>query len=45
MIYSVYVRYYNEYDLINVLKTTPKVQDLFDINRQFINKNFLSSTE
>ena len=37
----VFIRYYNEYDLINVLKTTPKVQDLFDINRQFINKNFL----
>lgn len=38
---SVFIKYYNEYDLINVLKNTPKVQDLFDINRQFINKSFL----
>ena len=39
--YLVYIKYYTENEVINNLKGQVKVQDLFDINRQFINKNFL----
>ena len=35
-----FIKYYNDYDVINNLKGQPKVQDLFDIHRQYNNRNF-----
>lgn len=38
---TVFIKFYSEYEVINKLNSCAKVQDLFDIHRQFNNKNFI----
>ena len=38
---SQFIYFYSEYEVTDRLKTNVKVQDLFNINRQFLNKQFM----